>query len=404
MKQPAAGITNFELTREFFHLPPGLTYLDGNSLGPLPRKLPASINLVLAEQWGELLIGAWEQAEWMVQPFRTGDRIGDLIGAPPGTVVVGDTLSVKVYQALGAALAMNPGRRIVLTDSGNFPSDLYMAEALLKTVGKGHQLKVVPPTEVYAQLNEDVAVLMLTEVDYRTGRRHEMTTLNKIARECGVITIWDLAHSVGAIEVDVSGSNADFAVGCTYKYLNGGPGAPAFIYVSKAIIDSVESPLTGWLGHSAPFKFSPSYDPGPGIARMRIGTPPVVGLFALDVALDVWGLATIGDVAQRAAELTQSFIAGVERTCPEIELASPRDPASRGSHVSFRHPEGYAIMRTLIANRVIGDFREPDIMRFGFAPLYNGDGCVSTAIQELRKAIDLRPWESECFKVRAAVT
>lgn len=398
------GTTNFEGTRDFFHLPPGLTYLDGNSLGPLPRSLPEEINRVLADQWGDMLIGAWEQAEWMDQPLRTGDRIGRLIGAPPGTVISGDTLSLKVFQALGAALAMKPQRRIVLSDSGNFPSDLYIAGTLLRSMDQGHELKVVEPDSVLRHLSHEVAVLMLTEVDYRTGRRHDMKALTEAAHRCGAITIWDLAHSAGAVEVDVKDAGADFAVGCTYKYLNGGPGAPAFIYVSEEIVEVAESPLTGWLGHSVPFSFSPTYEPAPGISRMRIGTPPIIGTFALNVALDVWDLATVADVARRSAELTQSFIEGVERVCPEVELASPRDPDLRGSHVSFRHPEGYSIMRTLIENRVVGDFREPDMMRFGFAPLYNGDGCVSAAIRGLREAIDLQPWKSGRFRIKSAVT
>ena len=398
------GTTDFQLTRDFFQLPPGLTYLDGNSLGPLPRKLPEQINRVLSEQWGDMLIGAWERAKWMEQPLNTGDRIGRLIGAPPGTVISGDTLSVKVYQALGAALAMRPGRRIVLSDSGNFPSDLYMAQTLLRTMDQDHELKIVEAESVHLHLSDDVAVLMLTEVDYRTGRRHDMKALTEAAHRCGAVTIWDLAHSAGAIEVDVKDASADFAIGCTYKYLNGGPGAPAFIYVSEEIVDLAESPLTGWLGHSAPFSFSPNYEAAPGISRMRIGTPPVISTFALNVALDVWDLATVADVARRSADLTQSFIEGVERDCPEVELASPRDPAARGSHVSFRHPEGYSIMRTMIENKVVGDFREPDMMRFGFAPLYNGDNCVSAAIRGLRQAIDLKPWKSGRFRTRSAVT
>ena len=398
------GTTNFEETRDFFHLPPGMTYLDGNSLGPLPRSLPKEINRVLADQWGDMLIGAWEQAEWMDQPLRTGDRIGRLIGAPPGTVISGDTLSVKVFQALGAALAMRPGRRIVLSDSGNFPSDLYMAGTLLRSMDQGHELKAVEPDSVLWHLSDEVAVLMLTEVDYRTGRRHDMKALTEAAHRCGAVTIWDLAHSAGAVEIDVKDAGADFAVGCTYKYLNGGPGAPAFIYVSEEIVEVAESPLTGWLGHSVPFSFSPTFEPAPGISRMRIGTPPIIGTFALNVALDVWDLATVADVARRSAELTQAFIEGVEGVCPEVVLASPRDPALRGSHVSFRHPEGYSIMKTLIENRIVGDFREPDMMRFGFAPLYNGDGCVSAAIRGLREAIDLQPWKSGRFRIKSAVT
>ena len=279
-----------------------------------------------------------------------------------------------------------------------------MAETLLRIMDQGHELKIVEPESIQGHLGDEVAVLMLTEVDYRTGRRHDMKALTEAAHRCGAVTIWDLAHSAGAVEVDVKQAGADFAVGCTYKYLNGGPGAPAFIYVAEEIVELAESPLTGWLGHSVPFGFSPTYEAAPGISRMRVGTPPVIGTFALNVALDVWDQATVADVARRSVELTQSFIEGVEGVCPEVELASPRDPASRGSHVSFRHPEGYSIMRTLIENGVVGDFREPDMMRFGFAPLYNGDGCVSAAIRGLREAIDLKPWNSGRFRTKSAVT
>ena len=399
-----AATTDFSKTRAFFHVPEGLTYLDGNSLGPLPRKLPDALDGMLKDQWGEMLIGAWSKAGWMDRPERTGDRIADLIGASRGTVTVGDTLSVKVYQALGSALALRPKRKIVLTDTGNFPSDLYIAQGLLRTIGSGHQLKCVPPEDIESHIDHDVAVLMLTEVDYRTSRRHNMIRLSELARRHGVLTVWDLAHSAGAKRVQVEDANADFAVGCTYKFLNGGPGAPAFIYVSKDIVESVLSPLTGWLGHAAPFKFSPTFEPSPGIGRMRVGTPPIVGLVALDAALDVWDFASISDVEMRADELSEAFIAAVEQRCPELDLASPRDPAKRGSQVSLRHPEGYAIMQTLIENRVVGDFREPDIMRFGIAPLYNSQQCMDTAVDQLVKALESKPWESGKYRTKAAIT
>ena len=398
------GTTDFNQTRDFFYIPEGLIYLDGNSLGPLPKQLNTELGRMLTCEWGEMLIGGWEQAGWMEQPNRAGDRIARLIGAPSGTVTVGDTLSIKVYQALGAALALRPNRRAVLTDSGNFPSDIYMAETLLKTIGKGHEMRIVDPSEVADNIDEDIAALLLTEVDYRTGRRHDMAALSELAHDAGATTVWDLAHSAGAINVNVAEGGADFAVGCTYKYLNGGPGAPAFIYASEDIVESSESPLTGWLGHSEPFKFLPEYHAGPGISRMRVGTPPVIGLHALEVALRVWDIASIEDVAQRSADLTDSFIEGTERHCPELQLASPRNSSLRGSHVSFRHPRGYAIMKALIANRVIGDFREPDIMRFGFAPLYNSRECVSAAISALRRAIDQEPWNREEFRTKSAVT
>ncbi len=404
MSQSKTASTDFERTRGFFNLPSGLTYLDGNSLGPPPKNLPASLDGVLNQEWGELLIGAWRNAGWMDKPLCVGDQIGSLIGAPQGTVVTGDTLSVKVYQALGAALRLNPTRPVILTDSGNFPSDLYMAQGLIDTMGNSHRLKIVEPEQVANEIGSDIAVLLLTEVDYRTGRRHDMSKLTRTAQEHGALTVWDLAHSVGAINVNVAAAQADFAVGCTYKYLNGGPGAPAFIYVAEHIAESVSSPLSGWLGHAAPFDFELAYRASPGIGRMRVGTPPIIGLAVLETALEVWKIASINDVAARSVELSQSFIKEVELNCPELELASPRDPEQRGSHVSFRHPEGYAIMQHLIENHVVGDFRDPDIIRFGIAPLYNTESCIMNAVEGLKRAIANRPWESGKYKVRAAVT
>ncbi len=380
-------VTDFRRTREFFHLPPGITYLDGNSLGPLPAALPERFSQMLTGQWGDMLIGGWTRAGWMERPELAGDRIASLVGAPAGSIVVGDTLSLKVYQALASALALRPDHKIVLTDTGNFPSDLYMAQGLLETLDRGHELRVVDPEAVSEHISEEVAVLLLTEVDYRTARRHDMRQLTGLAHEHGALTLWDLAHSAGAIEVRLEAANADFAVGCTYKFLNGGPGSPAFIYISPLIQDQVTPALRGWLGHASPFEFETEYRPRPGIGRMRVGTPPILGLFALDVALEVWDLATIGDVAARSAELTNAFIDGVLQECPELQLATPRDPEHRGSQVSFRHPDGHAIMQTLIEGGVIGDFREPDIIRFGFAPLYNTNQCVETALAKLKETV-----------------
>ena len=394
-------VTDFGKTRKFFHLPPGITYLDGNSLGPLPACLEERFGRMLTGQWGDMLIGGWTRAGWMEQPEVTGDRIARLVGAPAGSIVVGDTLSIKVYQALASALALRPDHKIVLTDTGNFPSDLYMAQGLLDSLDQGHELRAVDPELVSEHVSDEVAVLMLTDVDYRTARRHDMRLLTDLAHQHGALTLWDLAHSAGAIEVGLNGTNADFAVGCTYKFLNGGPGSPAFIYVSPSIQDQVTPALRGWLGHASPFEFATAYRPVPGIGKMRVGTPPILGLFALDVALDVWDLTTIGDVAARSAELTNSFIDGVTRECPELQLATPSNPELRGSQVSFRHPDGRAIMQTLIEGGVIGDFREPDIMRFGFAPLYNTDQCVETAIAKLNEAVGLRLRKPACRQTEA---
>jgi kynureninase len=397
-------MTDFAATRALFDLPEGQIYLDGNSLGPLPKAVAERVARTVTEEWGQMVIGGWNRAGWIAMPSRIGDRIGRLIGAPEGTVIMGDTLSVKVYQALASALELRQGRRVILSDSGNFPSDLYMADGLVRTLAAGHELRVVAPEEVEAHITPDLAVLMLTEVDYRTGRRHDMTRLTAKAHDAGALTIWDLAHSAGAFPVDLAGAGADFAVGCTYKYLNGGPGAPAFIYVKQELSDLVRPALSGWLGHEAPFAFDLAYRPGAGIERMRVGTPPILQLAALDAALDVWEGVDLHDLRARSIELTELFIREVERRCPDLTLASPRDPASRGSQVSFRHPDGYAIMQALIARGVVGDFRAPDILRFGFTPLFIRPEDVAQAAEILEEIMNSRAWDRTEFRRRAAVT
>lgn len=396
-------MSDFAATREMFHLPDGMIYLDGNSLGPLPKAATERVGASMASEWGDMLITGWNKAGWMDLPQQLGDRIAGLIGAEAGSVVVGDTLSLRVYQALGAALAMTP-RRIVLSDRGNFPSDLYMAQGLLQSLGGDYALRVVEPEEVESALGDDVAVLMLTEVDYRTGRKHDMARLTRLAQERGIVTIWDLAHSAGAIEVDLAGAGADFAVGCSYKYLNGGPGAPAFIYVAPRHSDTAHTVLNGWLGHEAPFAFEPDYRPGGGIARMRIGTPAILQMRALEAALDIWDRVEMADIRAASIALTERFIAGVEAACPDLVLASPRDPNLRGSQVSFRFEHGYAAMQALIARGVVGDFRAPDIMRFGFTPLFIGDAEVDAAISHIGDIMQNRLWDRPEFHERQAVT
>lgn len=397
-------MTDFTATRALFDLPQGVVYLDGNSLGPLPRAAAARVARAVEAEWGEMLISAWNQAGWMAMPAHLGDRIGRLIGAPQGTVALGDTLSIKVYQALASALEMRPDRRVILSDTGNFPTDLYMAEGLARTLGPGYVVKTVPPEEVEAHIGEDVAVLMLTEVDYRTGRRHDMPRLVAKAHDVGALTVWDLAHSAGAIEVDVTAAQADFAVGCTYKFLNGGPGAPAFIYVAPHLVSDTRPALSGWLGHEAPFAFDLDYRPGRGVERMRVGTPPVLQMAALDAALDLWEGVEMADLRARAIELSELFIHEVEARCPDLSLASPRDPAQRGSQVSFRFSEGYAAMQALIARGVVGDFRPPDIMRFGITPLYIGEPDILRAAQVMEEVMGQRLWDDPAYKTRAAVT
>jgi kynureninase len=397
-------MTDFDATRARFHLPEGVIYLDGNSLGPVPRGAEAAAARVIGEEWRGELIRAWNSRGWMDLPARLGDRIGRLVGAAPGSVTVGDTLSIKVFQALAAALALNPGRRVILSDAGNFPSDLYMAEGLIGLKGSGLELRAPAPEAVEAALTEEVAVLMLTEVDYRTGRLHDMARLTAKAHDLGIVTVWDLAHSAGALPVDLAGTRADFAVGCTYKYFNGGPGAPAFIYVRPELADRAAPALAGWLGHRAPFAFEPAYAPAGGVARMRVGTPAIIAMAVLDAALDAFDGVSMADIRARSITLSERFVAEVEARCPELVLASPRDPAGRGSQVSFRHPEGYATMQALIDRGVIGDFRAPDLMRFGFAPLYVSEADVVEAARVLETVMAEEAWREPRYRARATVT
>ncbi len=397
-------MTDFARTRALFALPEGVIYLDGNSLGPLPRAAVHAVERTMTEEWGGELIRAWNSRGWAAKPRALGDRIARLIGAAPGTVVVGDTLSIKVFQALAAALRLRPDRRVVLSDDGNFPTDLYMAQGLTHLLDRGHALRIPAPEDVEAAIDESVAVVMLTEVDYRTGRLHDMPRLIARAHAAGALVVWDLAHSAGAIPVDLTAGRADFAVGCTYKYLNGGPGAPAFIYVAPEHADVAEPALAGWFGHAAPFAFETGYRPAPGIERMRVGTPPVLAYAALEAALEVWDGVEMADVRAASIALSERFVAEVEARCPDLVLASPRDPARRGSQVSFRFAHGYAAMQALIARGVIGDFRAPDVMRFGFTPLYLTEAEVVRAAEILGDVVRDRLWDDPAYHVAAAVT
>ena len=392
------------LRKHLFDLPEGVIYLDGNSLGPLPKSVPARVAQAVTGQWGAHLIKGWNIDGWMAQPSRVGDRVGRLIGAQPGSVVMGDTLSIKVYQALSAALQMRPDRRVILSDSGNFPTDLYMAEGLIRHLGGTHRLHTVSPEAVMDNITDEVAAVMLTQVDYRTGRLHDMGAITRAAHAAGAVMIWDLAHSAGALPVDLAGSGAEFAVGCSYKYLNGGPGAPAFIYVRPDIADRIDPALAGWLGHAAPFAFDLDYRPAPGVERMRVGTPPVLQMTALDAALDVWEGVDMDALREASIALSERFIAEVAARCPDLVLASPRDAQQRGSQVSFHFAHGYAAMQALIAHGVIGDFRAPDIMRFGFTPLYIDEDDVTRAAEILARIITDRLWDDPAYHARQAVT
>ncbi|WP_052836055.1 kynureninase [Sulfitobacter noctilucicola] len=385
-------------------MPEGVIYLDGNSLGPMPKSVPERLAQVMNEEWAQMLIRGWNKAGWMAQPTDIGTRVGRLIGAEAGSVVMGDTLSVKVYQALAAGLKMRPDRRVILSDNGNFPSDLYMAEGLVGLLGQDYELRTVAPEDVAGAIDDDVAVVMLTEVDYRTGRMHDMKAVTEMAYAAGAVMVWDLAHSAGAIPVDLAAANCEFAVGCTYKYLNGGPGAPAFIYVRPDLADTAEPALSGWLGHASPFDFDLHYKPAQGIERMRVGTPPVLQMAALDEAMKVWDGIAMSDVRAASIALQEQFIEEVERDVPQLSLASPREAKQRGSQVSFRFEHGYAAMQAVIDRGVIGDFRAPDIMRFGFTPLYLDSSDVTAAVKIIRDVMENRLWDDEAYKVRGRVT
>ena len=390
--------------KDRFHLPEGMIYLDGNSLGPLPKSTPDAVANMLTRQWGDHLIKGWNEDDWMGQPTRVGNMVGRLIGAPEGSVTMGDTLSIKVFQALSSALDLRPNRRVVLSDSGNFPTDLYMAEGLLRSRAGDYELRVVPPEDIQAAITDEVAVVMLTQVDYRTGRMHDMAAITQAAHAAGAVMVWDLAHSAGAVPVDLHAVQCEFAVGCTYKYLNGGPGAPAFIYVRPNLIDTLDPVLCGWLGHDAPFAFEPSYRPAPGIERMRVGTPAVMQLTALEDALRIWDGVDMDDIRAASLRLSDVFIHQIETRCPELTLVSPREGALRGSQVSFTHPEGYAVMQALIAHDVVGNYRAPNIMRFGFTPLYIDENDVSQAVDRLCDILENRLWDTPEYRAAKRVT
>ena len=390
--------------KDRFEIPEGVIYLDGNSLGPLPKGAAARAGEVIASEWGQQLIRAWNTADWISLPARVGDRIAGLIGAPAGSVATGDTLSIKVYQALAAALKMNPDRRGILSDAGNFPSDLYMAQGLIGTIDKGYELRTPAPTDVAQAITDEVAVVMLTHVDYRSGRLHDMKAITEKAHSVGAVMIWDLAHSAGAVPLDVAGSNAEFAVGCTYKYLNGGPGAPAFIYARPDIVEMVEPALSGWMGHDAPFAMELGYRPAMSTERLRVGTPPIVQLSILDAALDAWDGVDMDDLRATSIALCDTFIAEVEARCPELTLASPRTAAERGSQVSFAFAHGYEVVQALIDRGVIGDFRAPDIMRFGFTPLYIDNADVVGAAKILEEVVKGELWRDPKYQTKSKVT
>lgn len=381
-----------------------MVYLDGNSLGPPVAGSSERSIQAIENEWGQQLISAWNSAHWMSLPKRVGDRIAPVIGAPKGSVAMGDTLSIKVYQALAAALKMRPDRRVVLSDRGNFPTDLYMAQGLLDTMDQGYELRTPAPEEVADAIDKSVAAVMLTHVDYRTGRIHDMIEVTRQAHAAGAITIWDLAHSAGAMPLSIEQVETEFAVGCTYKYLNGGPGAPAFIYVRPDIVDSVQSPLAGWLGHRAPFAMESRYRPALGTERFRIGTPSIIQFVLLDHAMSVWEEVELPDIRAASIALSETFVAEVEARCPMLKLVSPRDSQQRGSQVSFSFERGYAVVQALSDQGIIADFREPDIMRFGIAPLYLDESDILQAAEILESIMAKETWNKPDYLKKKAVT
>ena len=388
--------------RDRFALPEGLTYLDGNSLGALPRATGAAVADVVEQQWGENLITSWNTHRWIEAPATLGAKLAPLIGAAANEVLVCDSTSVNLFKLLVAALGAQPGRRVILSEKNNFPTDLYIADGVTRLL-PGVELRTVDRAEIISALGDDVAVLMLTHVDYRSGERHDMAALSAAARAAGALSLWDLSHSAGALDISLSASGADFAIGCGYKYLNGGPGAPAFLYVAAALQNQLHSPLTGWMGHDAPFAFDGDYRPAPGIARFLAGTPPIIAMTALAAGLATFDGVTINEIEAKAASLTDTFIVCVEARCPSVVLASPRLASRRGSHVSFRHPQAYAVMQALIERGVIGDVRMPDLIRFGFAPLYNSHEEAFRAAQKLGEILDGKLWDDPRYQQRAIV-
>ncbi|WP_095081758.1 kynureninase [Pseudomonas sp. Irchel s3h17] len=397
--------------RDQFALPEGVIYLDGNSLGARPVAALERARAVIAQEWGDGLIRSWNSAGWRDLPQRLGDRLAGLIGAGEGEVVITDTTSINLFKVLGAALRVQasraPERRVIVSESSNFPTDLYIAEGLMDLLQQGYSLRLVDSPQALAQaIDQDVAVVMLTHVNYKTGYMYDMQATTTLIHECGALAVWDLAHSAGAVPVDLRQAGADYAIGCTYKYLNGGPGSQAFVWVSPQLCDLVTQPLSGWFGHARQFDMESGYEPSRGIARYLCGTQPITSLAMVECGLDIFAQTDMASLRRKSLALTDLFIALVEERCAahDLKLITPREHARRGSHVSFEHPQGYAVIQALIAQGVIGDYREPRIMRFGFTPLYTSFTEVFDAVQILGDILDQKTWAHAQFQVRHSVT
>lgn len=397
--------------REEFVLPEGVIYLDGNSLGARPRPALQRAREVVEKEWGEGLIGSWNSAGWRALPERLGNRLARLIGAGEDEVVITDTTSINLFKVLVAALRVqadrDPSRKVIVTERSNFPTDIYMVEGLADMLQQGYSLRLVDaPEELPAAIGTDTALALITQVNYKTGHLHDMAALTALAHECGALTIWDLCHSAGAVPVDLKGSGADYAIGCTYKYLNGGPGSPAFVWVAPHLRELVWQPLTGWWGHVRQFGMEARYEPAPGIGRYLCGTQPITSLAMVECGLEAFEKTDMQALREKSLALTDLFIERVRARCGEhpLTLVTPLEHARRGSHVSFEHPEGYAVIQALIDRGVIGDYREPRIMRFGFTPLYTGFTDVWDAAEALVDVLDSDAWRAERFMTRKQVT
>jgi len=389
--------------RDRFSLPEGIIYLDGNSLGALPKAAPGKLVETAEAQWGEDLIASWNKHGWIEWPTRIAAKLAPIVGARPNELLIADSTSVCLFKLLAAGATARPGRRTILTQQRNFPTDLYVAQGLADMLGL--RLRSVPADDVLSAIDEDTAAVTLTHVDYRSAAFHDMRALNQVAHAAGALTVWDLSHSAGAIQIDLDGTGCDLAVGCGYKYLNGGPGAPAFLFLAEVLQAELHSPIQGWMGHAEAFAFDDDYRPAGDITRFLTGTPSILALAALEAGLDTFAGVDMSNVEAKARALSQLFIDEVEARCgSEVRLASPRDPNQRGSHVVFAHAEGYAVMQALIARDVIGDFRAPDLMRFGFAPLYNRFGDMVRAAEILGEIVQTREWDQPRFRERARVT
>lgn len=394
--------------RTEFALPEGLIYLDGNSLGSLPIATHKRLAKMVQEEWGQGLISSWNACDWVNSPQRVGAKIARLLGAEADEVIVADSTSINVFKLLAGALALPSaeGRNVILSERGNFPTDLYMAQGLNEWLGGRYQLKLVEAGQLAAALDRTVAVALVTQVDYRSGYVHDMAALNRQAREMGTHIVWDLSHSAGALPVALTASGAELAVGCGYKYLNGGPGAPAYLYVARSLQAAIRTPLSGWFGHAKPFDFSTDYVAAPGIARMQCGTPSVLAIGALECGIDILNRADMQQLRKKSLALSDLFWQLIESHCGEFKFAcvSPRTHAQRGSQLSFAHEHAYAIMQALIDHGVVGDFRQPNLLRFGFAPLYNRYVDIWDAVMVLRDVMKNGTWQVEKYRNKQTVT